>query len=91
MSDRIHFVVDSVEKERFRRAAEAEGKTLSEWLRGLARERVEAQADRPRLDTPEALRRFWRACDVRAEGSEPDWAEHRRRIEASIATGRAET
>ena len=44
MTERIHIVVDRAEKERYRRLAAREGKTLSEWLRAAARDRVARRA-----------------------------------------------
>ena len=88
MSNRIHVVLDPAEKERFRRVAEREGKTLSEWLRNLARAHVEAHEARPRLDTPEALKAFFAECDERAGGGrEPDWEEHLQVIRTSRMKG----
>lgn len=89
MSARIHIVVDAAEKERFRRAAEREGKTLSEWLREAARERLARDRERVRLDTLEELRAFFLRSDERARGREPDWEEHERVIAASIRSGAA--
>lgn len=91
MTTRIQIVVDEGEKERFRRGAEREGKTLSGWLRDLARERLEAQEERRRLDTVEELRAFFAASDEReGDAREPDWEEHRRVIDASIRSGEAD-
>jgi len=39
MSDRIHLMVKEAEKERYRREAEREGLSLSEWLSCDRRER----------------------------------------------------
>lgn len=90
---RIHIVVERDEKERFRSAAEQEGKSLSEWLREAAREKLAAEGGLE-LDTLEALRAFWSACDDRAAdrepGREPEWSEHREVIERSIRSGAAD-
>jgi hypothetical protein len=91
MTERIHIAVDAAEKERFRRLAEREGKSLSGWLRDTAREKAEAAAVRPTLETEEALRSFFKACDGRERGREPDWEQHRRVIEGSVASGAAPT
>lgn len=90
MKTRIHLVLDQVEKERFRRQAKMEGKSLSAWLRDLARERV-ARDEQVRLDTPEELEAFFKKCDERESGEEPDWAEHRAVIESSIRRGAADS
>lgn len=86
---RIHVVVDEAEKERFRRRAEREGKSLSAWLRDAAREKLAAAAARGRLDSRRALEEFFAACDAREQGEEPDWAVHRRVIEESLRSGAA--
>ncbi len=87
---RIHIVVDEEEKERFRGCAVGEGKTLSEWLREAAREKLR-QEDPSRFDTLEELRAFFASCDARERRDEPDWEEHRRVIEGSARSGAAET
>ena len=87
MSERIHIVVGAAEKERFRRLAEREGKSLSEWLRDAAREKSLAASAHLELDTQDALHRFFEACDLREHGREPDWELHRGVIERSIASG----
>jgi hypothetical protein len=91
MAERIHIVVDRLEKERFRRLAEREGKSLSEWLRDIARARADADAAQQRLDTPELLDRFFAECDEREHGREPDWEDHLKVIRGSIARGAADT
>jgi hypothetical protein len=83
MPERIHLVMERSEKERYRRAAARQGKTLSQWLREAADEKLAAsELDRP-LDTPEALDAFFAACDRREEGREPDWEQQKERIAAS--------
>lgn len=90
MTSRIHILIDDEEKERFRRQAEREGKSLSAWLRDLARARL-AESGAPELDSLEALRAFFAACDEREGEREPDWAEHLRVIAASRRSGSADT
>lgn len=87
MTERVHVILDAAEKERWRRAAAAEGKALSEWLREAAAEKLAAEERGRRLDTRADLEAFFRACDDREVGLEPDWAAHRGVIEESIATG----
>lgn len=90
MSTRIHIVVGEAEKERFRRRAASRGLTLSEWLRGAARDRLERERALC-LDTEEELDAFFRECDERETGTEPDWERHRRAIERSARSGAAES
>lgn len=91
MSTRIHIVVDEEEKERFRRQAERQGKSLTAWIREAAREKFEAEADRTHLETQEELNAFFASCDRRERDPEPDWEAHRGVIERSVRTGGAET
>lgn len=87
MSDRIHILVDAVEKERFRARAREEGKTLSEWLRDLARQALVRGEGGLEIRTVGELRAFFRRCDERETDAEPDWEAHRRAIEASRREG----
>ena len=89
MKTRLHLVLDEEEKERFRRRAEQEGVSLSEWLRDAARDRL-AGTEPHLLDTIERLRAFFAACDARESGAEPDWEEHRAVIERSRGSGAAD-
>jgi hypothetical protein len=86
---RIHILLDKAERERFRRQAQREGKSLAAWLRDAARERLAAGERQPRLDSLEDLRAFFAACAERETGREPDWEEHRRAIEHSARSGAA--
>jgi hypothetical protein len=90
MSTRIQVVMDEVEREAFRRAADREGLSLSDWLRRAGRERLRA-AGEPGLGSVEALRAFFEDCRRREGGREPDWQEHRAVIEESKASGRPVT
>lgn len=85
MKDRIHFVVDPADKERFRQQAAREGKTLSTWLREAAMEKLTKEGN-PDLDSVEELRAFFADCDRREQGTEPDWEEHRKVIERSMSS-----
>jgi hypothetical protein len=90
MKTRIHVVLDEAEKERFRRQAEMEGKSLSAWFREAAHDKLAANPPL-RLETRDELRAFFDACDARETGKEPDWAEHRGVIEGSIQSGRTDS
>jgi len=73
---RVQVILDEQERERFRRQALDEGKSLSAWLREAGRERMAARHAEERLQTKAALQRFFRACDEREPGKEPDWEQH---------------
>lgn len=87
MTERIHVILGSAEKERFRQLAVREGTTLSAWVREAARERAAAAEAREGLESAEELRRFFEECDLREYGREPDWEEHERVLEASKTSG----
>lgn len=87
MAERIHIVVDRAEKERYRRLAAREGKTLSEWLRSAAQDKLAAAEGESKLETVAALRAFFEEINERERGREPDWDTHREVIERSIAKG----
>ncbi|MFW6200990.1 MAG: plasmid mobilization protein [Gemmatimonadota bacterium] len=90
MDARIHITVHEHEKERFRSQAKRVGKSLSEWLREAAREKLAASAEVSSLDSVAELDAFFEDCDrVDAVGKqpEPDWAMHQRLIERSLKLG----
>jgi hypothetical protein len=90
MAERIHIVLDRAEKEQFQRRADREGKSLSAWLRDAAREKLAQEEAQQALDSEESLLAFFRECDAREHGTEPDWTAHHRVIEKSIRSGAAE-
>jgi len=87
---RIHIIIDEAEKERFRQRAAREGRSLAEWIRHAAREKLAAAGPGEQLETLDALRTFFAACGAREAGREPDWEEHRRVMDASIRSGLAD-
>lgn len=84
---RIHFVVKETAKARYQARAEREGKSLGQWMREAAEEKL--ASERPRLYTVEELREFAARCDARhPPGSrEPDWPEIKRMIAESKIAG----
>ena len=75
---RIHFIVEETAKAAYRTQARREGKSLGEWLREAAKEKLAAA--RPRKFTVEELREFAARCDARHPpgAREPDWPEVKR-------------
>ena len=71
----IRVVVTQAEKLSYQAQAEREGKSLEQWLRDAADEKL-ARA-RPRRFTIEELHEFEAACDARRRpgAREPDWPE----------------
>jgi hypothetical protein len=91
MIERIHLVVRREEKERYRRMAVRAGKSLSEWLRDAAHEKLVAAEADVGLESADRLRGFFADCDRRETGREPDWESHREVIERSIGEGASTT
>ncbi len=91
MIERIHIVVDRAEKERYRRLAAREGKSLSEWLRSAAQDKLAAARSDEKLETAEALEAFFDRIDQRERGREPDWEAHRNVIKQSVSKGSSGT
>ncbi len=84
---RIHFVVKETAKVRYQAQAEREGKSLGQWMREAAEQKLASV--RPRLYTVEELDEFAARCDARhPPGSrEPDWPEIKRMIAESKIAG----
>lgn len=83
---RIHFVVSETAKIAYRTEANREGKSLGEWMRGAADEKLAAA--RPRKFTVKELARFNAECDQRrSEEPEPEWDESKRVIAESRLAG----
>jgi hypothetical protein len=90
MSTRVQVLLDELDREAFRRRAEAEGLSLSAWLRQAGRDRLAARPQ-PKLATRKDLRAFFAACDAREKGREPEWREHLGVIERSKRSGGSST
>ena len=77
---RIHFVVRETAKTAYQNQARREGKSLGEWLREAAEEKL-AKAS-PRRFTVEELREFAARCDALHPpgGREPDWSETKKML-----------
>ena len=84
---RIHFVVKETAKMAYQSQARREGKSLGEWLREAAEEKLAAASSRK--FTVEELREFAAKCDaLHPPGSrEPDWSEAKRIIAESKIAG----
>lgn len=83
---RIHFVVNETAKIAYQTQASREGKSLGEWMRQAAEDRLAAA--RPRKFTVEELARFNADCDARrADQPEPDWDESKGVIAESRLAG----
>ena len=91
MAVRVQVVLEPEERERFRHEAERLGMSLSAWLRRAGREQLAAGTGSRRMRGAKALRAFFRQCDARESGREPDWEVHKHVIESAAASGRSDT
>ena len=84
---RIHFIVKETAKMRYRDQARREGKSLGEWFREAAEEKLASA--RPERFTVEELREFAAKCDaMHPPGArEPDWEEIKKVIMDSKIAG----
>ena len=60
--------------------------SLSAWLREAAAEKV-GRSEGHSLSSAGELKEFFRACDEREKGEEPDWEAHLQVLEASRRQG----
>jgi hypothetical protein len=87
MSVRVHVILDEEEATRFKSQAMRESKSLSAWLRDAGKKMIEISRQQQRLTDPEVLKEFFRECDEREHGTEPDWKDHKRLILDSYQAG----
>jgi len=88
---RVQVLIKEREREEFRQVAEQEGKSLSGWLRESALDRLEAMKAAAKMTSASDLREFFKACDLREQGREPEWEEHLETMDESRKTGRSGT
>jgi hypothetical protein len=86
MATRVQVILEEEEKELFQHRARNEGLSLSSWLRKAGQEMLKRHA---RIMSREDLDAFFKSCDDREDGVEPDWEEHLGRIERSRLSGAA--
>ena len=91
MVARIQVVLSEEDRERFRREAQREHMSLSGWLRAAGEDRLRRSVARGRIESRDALAEFFRACDAREVGREPEWDEHLKVMERSRGIGRSGT
>jgi hypothetical protein len=80
---RVQVLMTAEEREVFRRMARDEGLSLSGWLRKAGLERLASMGARRRIEEPDQIDEFFRRCDARESGREPDWEEHLRAMRRS--------
>lgn len=87
MSVRVQVILDEKEATRFKSQAMKESKSLSAWLRDAGKQMIALNRQQQRLTDPDSLNRFFRKCDERENGVEPDWEDHKRLILDSYQAG----
>jgi hypothetical protein len=87
MSVRVQVILDEEEVTRFKSQAMKESKSLSAWLRDAGKKMIEINRQHQRLTDPDSLQRFFRKCNQRENGVEPDWEDHKRLILDSYQAG----
>jgi hypothetical protein len=80
MSVRVQVILGKEEAARFRSQAKKMSKSLSAWLRDAGNKMIELGQKQQRLTEPDALREFFRRCDEKEHGLEPDWQDHKQLI-----------
>ncbi|MDY6987364.1 MAG: hypothetical protein SWQ30_04835 [Thermodesulfobacteriota bacterium] len=53
---------------------------MSAWLRDAGRKRLETNKEWQSLTDTKSLKDFFRNCNERERGKEPDWVEHKELI-----------
>lgn len=87
MSIRVQVILDEEEVTRFKSQAMKESKSLSAWLRDAGKKMIALNRQQQRLTDPDALKHFFRKCDEKEKGAEPDWEDHKRLILDSYQAG----
>ena len=87
MSVRVQVILDEEEMTRFKSQAMKESKSLSAWLRDAVKKMIELNWQQQRLTDLDTLKGFFRKCDERENGAEPDWEDHKRLILDSYQAG----
>lgn len=80
MSQRIQIILDEKEATEFKAQAMKESKSLSAWLRTAGKKMLEMNRQQQPLSDPQSLKTFFKRCNAREKGVEPDWEEHKRLI-----------
>lgn len=64
VSERVQFLAEPGAKDRYRRVAQADGDTLSEWLRRVADTAAGGDPERGQLGTRKGLEEFFRQLNA---------------------------
>ena len=80
MSRRVQIILDEKEATEFKAQAMKESKSLSAWLREAGKKMIDINRQQRSLSDPQSLKMFFKRCNDREKGVEPDWEEHKRLI-----------
>ena len=80
MSIRVQVILNEKEAAKFKAQAQKESKSLSSWLRDAGRKALIETERWDSLKDPTSLKAFFKKCDKREKGKEPDWEEQKRLI-----------
>ncbi len=87
MSVRVQVILEEKEAAQFKAQAQKESKSLSSWLRDAGKKVLHETRRRGPLKDPTSLKSFFKECDKREKGKEPDWEEHKQLIIEGYRTG----
>jgi len=88
MSVRVQVILKEEEAAKFKSQAMKESKSLSAWLRDAGKKMIDLEQQQQSLTEPDSLEKFFRKCNEREQGVEPDWEDHKRLILESFQSGK---
>jgi len=88
VSVRVQVILQEEEAARFKAKALKESKSLSAWLRDAGKKMIEMNKQTHPLTDPDSLEVFFKKCNQREHGTEPDWEEHKRLILEGFQAGK---
>ena len=83
---RVQVLLPAEERALFEQQAAKEGMSLSAWFREAGRKAL-AERGKDGISSTEELVDFFRECESREQGNEPDWEDHLEVIETSRGSG----
>ena len=88
MSARVQVILDDKDAARFKTQAKRESKSLSAWLGEAGRKMLEENENRNSLTDPQSLKSFFKDCNDRETGKEPEWEEQKELILEGFQAGK---
>jgi hypothetical protein len=80
MSIRVQVILDEGEAAKFKAQAFKESKSLSAWLREAGKKKLQESQKWQTLTDPVLLKAFFKQCNEKEKGVEPDWKEQKNLI-----------